>query len=116
MRVKFEKSERQISQIAKEGDFARKNFVAFILSSNIQIWRWGEAQVSYQSVTRTSRELFSFSHSSDNRFFWIFSMNTARKKDETFTEFQINFVLTRNINIIRLCAVVAKNQQKITLW
>ena len=32
-------------------------------------------------------------------------------KSETFTEFLTNFVLTRNIKIIRCCAVVAKKQK-----
>ena len=41
-------------------------------------------------------------------------MNTARKKPETFTEFWTNFVLTRNIKIVRWCVVIAKNQHKMT--
>ena len=36
------------------------------------------------------------------------------EKSETFTEFLTNFVLSRNKKIIRWCAVVAKNQRKIT--
>ena len=38
----------------------------------------------------------------------------CEEKSETYTEFLTNFVLTRNIEIIRWCAVVVKNQQKIT--
>ena len=41
-------------------------------------------------------------------------MNTARKNLKLSQNFKYNFVLTRNIKSICWCAVVAKNEQKIT--
>ena len=45
--------------------------------------------------------------------FWDFLHEYCQEKSETFTEFKTNFVLSKNIKIIRWCALVAKNQQKI---
>ena len=56
--------------------------------------------------------LFSFSHCSNNRFFG-FSPWILRGKIWNFHRI-LNIVLTRTIKIICWCAVVAKNQQKIT--
>ena len=45
--------------------------------------------------------------------FWDFLHEYYEERSETFTEFSTNFVLIRTIKIIRWCAVVEKNQQKI---
>ena len=44
--------------------------------------------------------------------FWEFLHANCEEKSETFTEFQTNLVLTRNIKIIRRYVVVVKIQQK----
>ena len=46
--------------------------------------------------------------------FLDFLREYCKEKPETFTKFLTNFVSTRNIKNIPWCAVVAKNQQKIT--
>ena len=62
------------------------------------------------------RPILSYSHSHIVQItdFFYFLREYFEEKSETFTEFWTNFVLTRTIKIILWCAVVAKNQQKIT--
>ena len=68
---------------------------------------WSEAILF---ICLATFNILLFSHSSDNRFFWNFCMEIIVKLLKKLT----NFVPSRNIKTIRWCAVVAKNQQKIT--
>ena len=72
-------------------------------------------QSKYKLInTTTTKYAYSSSHIGQITYFWEFLHEYCEEKSETFTEFYTNLVLTRLIKIIRWCAVVAKNQQKIT--